>query len=80
MIGDMVLFKVRRDGKAKIGRIKDIKNFNTGTRYAIERRVTGRFIDDMPGYIDGDAYFIKDTRWCFFMWMKPERIIRTIKP
>jgi hypothetical protein len=75
----LILFNTRTNSQPRIGRISDAQCFNKiGLRYKIERRMTGMFLEDIAGYINNQSKYIKTTKWCFFMWMKPERIIRTI--
>jgi len=77
-IGSIVIFKTRKNSKPRIGRVADFEVLPRGFRYKIERRETGMFLDDIVGYIEGTAKPTKQTMWCFFMWMKAERIIKVL--
>lgn len=76
--GTLVLFKTTSKSRARLGRVCDFQVFDYGIRYKIERRITGKFLDNIQGYINGTANYVSDTRWCFFMWMKPDRIVKIL--
>lgn len=79
-IGSLVKCQTSKRSKTFIGRVKDMDIWKVGIRYSIEREYTGMFLNgELNEAFDKEKMFVKDTRWCFFMWMKPERIIKIIE-
>lgn len=80
-IGDKVIYKLRKDGKNKIGYITDITHFNGSLRYKISGYVTGRFLNGNTAWdaMQKKELTVIDTRFCFIQWVKQERIIKILK-
>ncbi len=75
-----VIYKTSTRSKERVGRVDDFEISDIGLRYKVYRKQTGRFLNGKTMWeaFNKQEHTIVDTRWVFFMWMKPERIIRVL--
>lgn len=78
--GTTVIYKTRDNAKPKVGKVEDMCWMNGGIRYKIYRMVKGRFLNGETMYeaLQKKETTIKDTRWLFEVWLKPDRIINVL--
>lgn len=78
--GTTVIYKTRQNAKPKVGKVEDMCWMNGGIRYKIYRKQKGRFLngETMWEALQKKETTVEDTRWVFEVWLKPERIIRTL--
>lgn len=79
-IGSSVIYKISKNGKEKVGQVRDITFLGGGIRYAIYRKEIGRFLNGKTIHyaMQNKETFVEDNRWVFFMWLKSERIIKIL--
>ncbi len=80
-IGSRVIFKTSKVSNPRLGIVKGIDFFKGEIRYKIYRLEKGRFLNGDTAWeaLQKTDLTIEDTRWCFFMWLKSERILKVLE-
>lgn len=78
--GTSVIYKVSKNSKERVGKVRDFRLTSKGIRYKLYRKEAGRFLNGETLWeaLSKKQVTIKDTRWVFFMWIKPKRIIKIL--